>query len=340
MPVTVHAGHPREHGEGRVHHSCLSAGGVVIEAVDADVRQDNPLRLDTPPAGPLVFRVRRHLPPMLIRDSRVIATIQHIGSDCAAEHSLADLAARCSLSPFHFHRLFAEVMGETVGGFIRRERMDIAAIHLLASPDSVQSIAATVGYGSLAAFNHAFRRQFGVAPTRYRELARQAVMHVTPDDVARAKKVRVESVDELSLIGLRFYGGYDEAESYWQQFAEVLRELGIALDGLQPFALIGDNPEITPNGLIRYECTVLDPGLPDPLPAPLSRYRIPAGRYASLRHQGPYDEIFPAYFAISPVWLQKHDERFGMAPAMERYETLPWQHAAGEQSISVMIRLR
>lgn len=296
--------------------------------------------LHFPPAGPRIPPVRRHLPPTLITDSRVLAVIEHVERDHARAYPLAELAAHAEVSASHLHRLFVETMGETIGGFVRRERMDVAAIHLLSSPDAIQDIAATVGYGSLAAFNHAFRRQFGVAPTCYRELARQAVIHVSADDHARARRVRVESCEALPLIGMRFYGNYGGAKNYWQRFAGILQDLGIALEGLQAFARIVDNPQITPDGLIRYHCAVRDPGLPDPLPPPLTRHLVHAGRYATLRQRGQYAEVLPAYFAINPVWMHKHGERFGVTCALERYDSPPWAHDGGEPSITLMVKLR
>jgi AraC family transcriptional regulator len=301
--------------------------------------QPHPLRFETPPAGPQITHVRRHLPPPLIGDARVLAAIRAIEADFPAEPTLAVLAAQARLSPFHFHRLFADVMGETLNGYVRRIRMDTAAILLLASPLAVQDVAVAVGYGSQAAFHHAFRRQFGLPPSRYRELARSAVVDVTEADRQRARGVRVETQPTTNLVGVRFHGSYDQVETCWQRFAELLRDSGMEPDGLPAWAVIRDNPEITPNGLIRYFCMVADPGLPDPLPAPLERFVVPPGRYACLRHDGPYADIFPAYFAISPVWLQKHGERFGMSPALERYHAPPWRQAGCDQSVTVMIKL-
>lgn len=311
------------------------------QAVTTPPRADapHPLRFETPPAGPRITHVRRHAPPLLIEDARVLAAIRTVETDFPAEPTLAALANQARLSPFHFHRLFAEVMGETLNGYVRRIRMDTAAILLLASPHAAQDVAAAVGYGSLAAFNHAFRRQFGLPPTHYRELARQAVIDITADDLQRARRVRVETQPPLTLVGARFHGSYDQAETYWLRFAELLRDNGMEPDGLPAWAAIRDNPEITPNGLIRYFCMVADPGLPGPLPAPLERFTVPAGRYACLRHDGPYAGIFPVYFAISPVWLQKHGQRFDMSPALERYAAPPWRHAGGQQSVTVMIKL-
>lgn len=283
--------------------------------------------------------VRRHLPPELVENARVLTAIQHMEAVFPAEPTLIDLATDAGLSPFHFHRLFADVMGETVNGYVRRVRMDTAAVLLLSSPHAVQGIAEWVGYGSMAAFNHAFRRQFGLSPSAYRDTARQAVMHITDDHLERARRVVVETQAAQSLIGMRFHGGYDRVEHYWQRFAALLRECGIEPDGLTAYGLVRDNPQITPDGLIRYFCMVSDPGLQTPLPALLERHVIAPGRYASLRHDGPYADIFPSYVALSPVWLRKHQQRFDMAPALERYEAPPWQHVGGEQSVTVMIKL-
>lgn len=297
------------------------------------------LRYDEPPAGPRVRHARRHLPPTLLSEPRVIAAIHRIEVDLAQDHSLELLAQACDLSPFHFHRLFAEVMGETVGGFIRRQRLDVAAIRLAASELPVLDIATNAGYGSLAAFSRAFQRQFGLAPTVYRPAARAATPQVQPMHLAMARQVRVERWEAPPLIGLRFHGGYDQVEQYWQQFAREVAKLGLDPAALEVYGLIRDNPEITAQGLIRYDCCFVDPGLPQPLPAPFARYALQSRRCATLAHEAPYLTVFPAYLALANVWTAQHGEQFAEAPAMERYHAPPWLHAGAAQSFTIMVML-
>ena len=82
---------------------------------------------------------------------------------------LETLAEVAHFSPFHFHRLFSALMGETLGSYLRRRRCEVAATRLLAQPRlSVLQIALGVGFGSAEAFTHAFGVRFGCSPTTWR----------------------------------------------------------------------------------------------------------------------------------------------------------------------------
>src|SRR5580698_7420424 len=82
---------------------------------------------------------------------------------------LETLAEVAHFSPFHFHRLFSALMGETLGAYLRRRRCEVAATRLLAQPRlSVLQIALDVGFGSAEAFTHAFGVRFGCSPTTWR----------------------------------------------------------------------------------------------------------------------------------------------------------------------------
>ena len=51
------------------------------------------------------------------------------------------LAAVACFSPFHFHRIYSAVTGETVGDTVRRCRLERAALQLVQSQRSIASIA-------------------------------------------------------------------------------------------------------------------------------------------------------------------------------------------------------
>jgi AraC family transcriptional regulator len=330
-------------------HPCLPAMSIADRAAESTPLSSSPssssdalatLRFDEPPSGPRTRHPRRHMPPTLLAEPRVLAAVRRIERDLSVEHPLDELAQLCGLSPFHFHRLFAGVMGETLSGFTRRERLDVAAIRLAASEMQVLEIAANAGYGSLAAFSRAFQRQFGAPPSAYRPAARAAApaMH-EPLLEQLAARVRVERWEARPMIALRFYGGYDQVENYWVRFAEEVAKLGLDPESLEVYGLIRDNPEITAQGLIRYDCCFVDPGLADPLPAPFSRCEMSSCRSATLAHQGPYYEIFPAYRALANVWCAREGEQFAEAPAMERYHAPPWRNAGAAQSFTIMVML-
>jgi AraC-like DNA-binding protein len=53
--------------------------------------------------------------------------------------------------------------------YLGRWRLQLAARKLQTTQDNVLNVAADVGYESEAAFNRAFKREFGVPPARYRK---------------------------------------------------------------------------------------------------------------------------------------------------------------------------
>ena len=82
--------------------------------------------------------------------------------------TVAELAARCNLSRAAFARRFTELTGQPPLTHLTWWRMTLAARLLRADDYSLSAIAERVGYGSEYAFSKAFRRELGVAPSRYR----------------------------------------------------------------------------------------------------------------------------------------------------------------------------
>lgn len=57
---------------------------------------------------------------------RVNRVIDHIHDHLADDLALEDLARIAAFSPFHFHRVFKAIVGETLFGFIQRTRIERA----------------------------------------------------------------------------------------------------------------------------------------------------------------------------------------------------------------------
>jgi transcriptional regulator GlxA family with amidase domain len=63
---------------------------------------------------------------------------------------------------------FRHFLGESPMAYLTRWRLQLGARALMATSQSVAQIGAEVGYESEAAFNRAFKREFGLPPARYR----------------------------------------------------------------------------------------------------------------------------------------------------------------------------
>jgi AraC-like DNA-binding protein len=93
------------------------------------------------------------------------------------EHShenidLEDAAAQADISPFHFLRLFAGVLGVTPHQYLVRSRLRHAARLLADDARSVTDVAYDVGFADLSNFVRTFHRAAGVSPLKFRQASR------------------------------------------------------------------------------------------------------------------------------------------------------------------------
>jgi AraC-like DNA-binding protein len=91
-----------------------------------------------------------------------------IQSDFARAITLQETAARVSASPRQVRRAFAEVGGTTFRAYVHDVRMARAAELLASTETSVREIGARVGYTQPSQFTKAFKRFFGLTPTRFK----------------------------------------------------------------------------------------------------------------------------------------------------------------------------
>jgi AraC family transcriptional regulator len=113
-------------------------------------------------------RTRREPPAQWRHQARIARVLRWLGSHPCEPHSLADLARRAGLSPYHFLRTFKRVAGVTPHQWLLRARLREAARRLGASRQPVTEIALDVGFEDLSNFMRAFRAEFGTSPRRYR----------------------------------------------------------------------------------------------------------------------------------------------------------------------------
>ena len=80
------------------------------------------------------------------------------------------LAAVAGFSIPHFHRVFTAQVGESAASYIRRLRLERAARKLRMGAVDITEVALAAGYDSHAAFSKAFKQQFGLTPSEFRQL--------------------------------------------------------------------------------------------------------------------------------------------------------------------------
>lgn len=310
---------------------------VIAAAIDWELAQIE----QPPPAAPLTPAARLQPPPRCLNDPRITRAVRLLEGIPAAPLGLDEVAAHVGLSAFHFQRYFLEVMGESPSAYLRRTRLDRAAMSLLMGSESVMQIALDAGYASHEAFIRAFQRRFGRVPTLYRQFAQARRPLPSLSQVEQATLVRVQTLKPQPLLAMRFHGSYADRVAHWRTFGHYLRQVGFPLQGAQALGISLDGSLVTPTELIRYDCAVVDPGF-DWAGTALTEQVLPAGRYATLRCDGEYlPGIVNTLCSVAMAWLPASGER--MRPvnhgSFEIFHQPPWEQAGGWQSFTVALPL-
>lgn len=95
--------------------------------------------------------------------------LEYIESHLLEDLSVKEIAKQANFSVFHFQRTFNVMADTTVGDYIRRRRLTLAANELRKSDVKIIDIAHKYGYETPEAFSKAFRKQHGITPREARQ---------------------------------------------------------------------------------------------------------------------------------------------------------------------------
>jgi AraC-like DNA-binding protein len=115
---------------------------------------------------------RKPVSPTARDRRRAVETALWIDENSQRELDLEAAARQAGLSPFHFLRLFSNVLGVTPHQYLVRSRLRHAARLLTDDDIAVTDIAYDVGFGDLSNFVRTFHRAAGVSPTKFRQVSR------------------------------------------------------------------------------------------------------------------------------------------------------------------------
>ena len=99
---------------------------------------------------------------------KIQTSIEYIEKNLNEKIALQNLAKQTYFSKYHYHRMFHELVGETVMAYIRKRRLTEAAKELLESNTKIVDIALKYQFGSQETFSRAFKRMFKASPGEFR----------------------------------------------------------------------------------------------------------------------------------------------------------------------------
>jgi AraC-like DNA-binding protein len=104
-----------------------------------------------------------------LRDRFVGRTLALMHENPGRAWTVDVLANEVGLSRSALAQRFTDLIGQAPMQYLTRWRLTVAAQRLRSEPSGLAAIAAQVGYDSEAAFNRAFKREFGMPPATWRK---------------------------------------------------------------------------------------------------------------------------------------------------------------------------
>jgi AraC family transcriptional regulator len=234
---------------------------------------------------------------------------------------LARLADVACMSPYHFHRIYRALQGETVAATVRRFRLHRAAVELIAGSLPVRRIARRAGYGSQEAFTRAFKAAYRITPARYR--ASFIPLPSTPADegameTTTAYEATIREMTPLRVAALRHSGDYRQIGGTFERMAAMAACQGVLGTATRYFGIYYDDPTATLKRSLRSEACLTVPSHWEPTDE-LRLLEVRGGRYSVVLHMGPYAELERAYTWLYGEWLPGSAEEAADAPCVEEY---------------------
>ena len=276
---------------------------------------------------------------MLGYEARMMRVLDHIHDNPASDLRLDTLADIAAMSRFHWHRVYAAMMGETCAETVRRIRLHRASVWLVQNDWPLAQVAAACGYPNPRSFSRAFADHYGLPPATFRRRgALAAPFPHTPKGVATMFPVEIETHPERRIVALPHNGAYHEIAKAFEKLSATISARGLWPQVRGMVAVFHDDITAVPEADLRSHAGFFV-GDDVALPGGLEELRIAAGRFAMLRYRGPYSGLMAGYTQLYGTWLPDSGEEARDAPPFEIYRNSPMDTAPDDLLTDICVPL-
>ena len=201
------------------------------------------------------------------RINQVILYINNNLEDDLPLHKLAKIAC---FSPFHFHRIFTTIAGETLNNYISRKRLERIASKLLqGNEEPLSSLAYSYGFKNPSSFSRRFKQYYGLSPSEFKENIKDPFSKIGiverkngQGEISIDKyicdidkylnwlqmnaKIEVKEMPALKMVYLNHIGPFDQIGTVYDKLFRWAGPKGLlANPNLKTITVYHDDPKVT-----------------------------------------------------------------------------------------------
>jgi len=296
----------------------------------------------------------------MLRDeycSRINRVMNFIQENLGRELFLDELATVANFSPYHFHRIFKGMVGETIGNYIKRLRLERAATMLAANPKKdITQIAYDCGFSSSAAFARAFKEKFAMTASEFRKGCYEEYRKICKEkgkdwkDIVGSisyfpvesqhkqwrnfmsdleMKVEVKEMPEFNVIYIRHIGPYNQIGPVYERLGMWAGARGLWKPDSTVLAVYYDNPDITDEDKLRCDACIVAPEGTE-VEGEVGTQVIPGGLFAVARVEIRPDQFGEAWDKLMGEWFPESGYEPDDRLCYEIYINDPQNHPEGK----------
>lgn len=289
--------------------------------------------------------------------ARINRAIDLVVRDLAQPLSLRAVSEASGFSPFHFHRIFKALVGETPNQFVKRLRLERSLYLMSHAPHwSLTDVALHCGFTSSSDFSRSFKQHFGQAPrrfalgafrdTRRADFERLLGAQFAPPELKVADgaanpdefKARLRDLPARTVAYVRVFEPYREgaAQAASERLLAWAEQRGLS-EG-QWLGYMWDEPEIVALTDCRYDVAlVVDEFEPE---GDIGCYRFPAMRVAEVDIRGDIHLEVRALDWLYKSWLPHSGYIPDDHPAFEAWVGRPFAHGNEHFELACQLPIR
>ncbi|WP_299114242.1 GyrI-like domain-containing protein [uncultured Winogradskyella sp.] len=251
--------------------------------------------------------------------------IDYIHNHLDSKIDIKHLAELSHFSPFHFHRITRALLGEPIGAYITRTRLETAAKMLRYSKHSIEEIAYNVGFETPSSLSKAFKNHFGISPSEHR-IKKQSLIKKTNSMTTKLniKTPKILDLEDQMCLYYSMQGDYQKLDypMAWQKLWGEIKAQKLFTKGIQMLGLPHDDPNVTDPNKTRYDACLVIHKQAKPN-GDVGVKALKGGKFAMFLYQGSYKHFADVYNHMFNDWLLQTDYELRDAPVRERYISNP-----------------
>jgi AraC family transcriptional regulator len=236
---------------------------------------------------------------------RVNNVIEYINNHLNEDIDLEKLADISNFSKWHFQRIMKAFLGEPIGAFIQRVRVETAAKLLRYSKSPISEIAYEVGYDTPSSLSKVFQSFYGISPSEYRNNKNYAIMKpIQLNEHLDLKTPKIVDLEPIEVIYLKLTGNYKTLDfcGAWSRLWQFVKENKLYSAGIEHIGIYHDDPKVTEESKLRTDLCLALQKKAEPK-GEIGVKTIEGGKYAKFLYTGPYEHLGAVYDTIYGKWL-------------------------------------